>query len=176
MQRVKDFTRNELPQLIAEYNLAQDRPGVIIMSGLEGIQKIYQDILRTSNELFVFRSIYDRKNLEYEKVLKHQLRAQARKKIKTQVLISDIVNPQVFIPRDALNNVERRVIEKDFDLPAQILVYKNKTAIISLRKEVVVTVIDNGDIAQTIKTIFKTIWRLATPWHENKLKESGLSL
>ncbi len=56
-------------------------------------------------------------------------------------------------------NVIRKVVPKDrFTLSAQVMIYNNTVSITSMRKEVVTTVIENEDIAQTFLTLFQYMW------------------
>lgn len=67
--------------------------------------------------------------------------------------------------------VEERYIKKyPFNLPAQIMVYGTKTAISTIRKEIVITIIDNKEIADTFRILFDFIWTYSTPEHNEIVK------
>jgi hypothetical protein len=73
---------------------------------------------------------------------------------------------------DSQKLVERRIIQKTrFSLPAQILVWGDNVAIISMKKSKIITVIQNKDISNTFRIIFEYIWDSAEEYHENVVKK-----
>jgi hypothetical protein len=62
-----------------------------------------------------------------------------------------------------IHNLERNITRKvvpleKLELPSQVIIYNNTVSITSLKKEIVTTVIENEDIAQTFKKIFDYLW------------------
>jgi hypothetical protein len=56
-------------------------------------------------------------------------------------------------------NITRKVVPKEkLELPSQIIIYNNTVSITSLKKEVITTIIENEDIAQTFKKLFNYLW------------------
>jgi hypothetical protein len=50
------------------------------------------------------------------------------------------------------------VAKNDFTLPAQIIVFGQKVAIISLKKSIIATLINNPDIADSFRQLFNLLW------------------
>jgi len=95
------------------------------------------------------------------KVIEEQIKRQVRRKINVRMIAP--FNPKYsekeFKKRDRKRLITRRVIKNmDFQLPSQIIMYGDKVAIISLKSSLLAMVIDNRDIANTLKTIFEFMW------------------
>lgn len=159
-----------LPLMLSEYNLSVAKPSVRFGEGVEGLKKIYDELNQSkTKELLLFRSIYDNDTPEYDRLVKHQVEKQVELKIKTRALtpLSEMTK-ETFLNLDKTRLVERRIIEREkFSLPAEILVWDNTVALISLKTKIIATIVENKDIAQTFKTLFEFIWESSTNYHES---------
>lgn len=161
-----------LTNLQSQYNLVSHKPVITYLEGLAGLQKLYDDINDTGQDICLLRSTYDDKRADVDRLIKKQLTAQVKRGIHARVA-GPIENDakEVYIKYDKLRLVEERFISKfSFNLPAQILIYGNKTAIATIRKDIIISVIDNADITNTFRVLFDFVWAYATPEHEELVK------
>ena len=64
-QLAEEALRSALPELSSLYHLSTNKPGITFFEGLEGVKKIYEDILKEKpEELLVFRSPHDKEKLD----------------------------------------------------------------------------------------------------------------
>jgi len=147
-----------LPELQSLYNLNLNKPGISYFEGILGIKKIYESISRRENqgEVLVFRSIYDDELLG-EYILKHI------KKLTLVGIKSRLLNPSGHPITNEVEGVKldreiKHIDITEFHLPTEISVFGNKVAFISLKKDKIGVVIESADFAETMRSIFETLW------------------
>jgi sugar-specific transcriptional regulator TrmB len=160
-----------LPELCEKYNLLSEKPSVTYLEGNEGIQKVYDMVNNSGDkENLLMRSIFDNDDPEEQALIDKQKAKQRELGIKTRFLspLTEKTKKRIY-EDDAFFLVERRIMQKSrFSLPAQIRIWANTVAIISMRKTKIITVIENKDIADTFRIIFEYMWKSAEPYH-NKI-------
>lgn len=154
-----------LPGLVSQYNLTQGKPNIRFYEGIDGIKKIYDDILTVGENFYTVRR--GRKliiELEEEKQIKALTEEFIKKRIarKMQVLI---LTPTDLYPNDAVRrqqtkNDGARLMERVwvdtalYDAPVEISVYGNRVAIISFGSETVGMIIESPQISQALRQLF----------------------
>jgi sugar-specific transcriptional regulator TrmB len=158
-----------LSLLKEKYKTVDEKPIMQVFEGIEGLKKIYKDILAEKDNLMLLRSIYDDKRPDLDSIVVSQVKKQVDNGIHVRTITPlEKSTKEVFLKYDKQNLVERHIVNTTkFDLPSQILVYKDKVAIISLKKAIVSTLIDNKDISDTFKTIFEYMWDKTTDEHQH---------
>ncbi|HOY56028.1 MAG TPA: helix-turn-helix domain-containing protein [bacterium] len=149
-----------LPNLITLYSEAQERPGVRYLESIGGFKKVYEDILQTKKELVIFTSAHDQTRADMSVVINENINKQKKLGINTKAIwMLDEKITKATIDELKLNNVAIRLTKNPlFALPAQIIIYGQKIAITSLKNEIVTTLIENENIATSLKNIFDFVW------------------
>lgn len=150
-----------LPQMLSTFTLNISKPSVRSYEGLDGLEKIYDELNKSkTKELLLFRSIYDDNSPEYDQLLNKQIKRQVKLRIKTKALTPLVAeSKETYLKLDASHLVTRRIVDREkFSLPAEILVWENTVAIISLKTDIIGTIIENRDISKTFKVLFDLIW------------------
>lgn len=158
-----------LPQMLSVFHLTQEKPSVRVYEGVEGLLKVYDELNDSrEKELLLFRSVNDSDSAELQKLIENQIKKQIRLKIVTRALTPlEEGTRETFLRYDQANMVERRILQKnELALPAQFLIWGNTLAIISLKKQIISTVIENKDIAMSMRTLFEYIWNKSKSDHE----------
>jgi len=168
--------------LISSYTLIENKPLISNYEGVEGLIKVYEDINYTGDTLLLFRSQFENQTEELGDVIDDQMIKQVKLGIKTKVMGPPYEDKKamekIFEEYDKYRLVEQRFITNaEFVLPAQIMIYGNKVAISTIKKDIITTLIDNKDIADTFRIIFGTIWdysekdhrELISKWKSNKI-------
>ena len=130
------------------------------MRGKIGLEKIYDDILKEKKELLIFASIIDRVMPEFNELIDKQIKRQARAGIKVRALVREEIINQEYIKKLRPLGIKIRGL-KNYRLTSQIIVYNNKVAITSFKKDLMSTLIENESIAGSLKNIFEIIWEKA---------------
>lgn len=147
-------------EMVNLFSKNHNKPYIRFYEGLEGLQKTYDHLLRHTKTVHVFRSLFDYENLEIRSMITNQLKKQSEKKIRSYVLSPYLEHmSSEKLTHSLEKNVTRKIIPKDqFSLPAQIIIYNDTVSITTVEKEIVTTIIENKEIAQTFLILFQYIW------------------
>ncbi len=146
--------------LVSDFNKGHGKPFIRSYEGLDGLQKTYNHILKKAKTVYVIRSLFDHEHKDVRALVVQQLAEQAKKGIRSYVISPKLPHMKA---EKIIHNLERNITRKvvpleKLELPSQIIIYNNTVSITSLKKEIVTTVIENEDIAQTFKKIFDYLW------------------
>lgn len=147
-------------QILAEYNIAHNKPFIKFYEGKDGLKKVYEHINKYAKEVRVIRSLYDYENSEIRAMITDQLQKQAEKNILSYVLSPALPHMKeeklLFDPK---RNIVRKIVDKkNFSLPAQVIIYNNTVSITTMKDDIITTIIENKDIADTFKKVFEYAW------------------
>ena len=146
--------------MVGDFNVIHNKPFIRFYEGTEGLQKTYDYILKYAKTVHVIRSLYDSENPELRTLITEQLKKQAAKKIRSFVITPQLAHmSNEKVSHDMERNITRKIIPKDkFTLPSQIIIYNNTVSITSMKKEIITTIIENEDIAETFRRMFQYMW------------------
>jgi sugar-specific transcriptional regulator TrmB len=157
--RVK-AAEHALPEMLAIYNLKTKKPRVLFFEGLDGLKKIYQDSLTSKTEILTFtnsQNLYailgDFNNYYVAQRVKNNIKLRA-------VALADAAGLRAKEEGTRILREVRLVPPHLYSFTNEIMIYDNKTAIVSLLEKVGV-IIESADIAKTQKEIFKMAWEYA---------------
>lgn len=156
-----------LGTLKKQFTTVDSKPLVTTYQGIEGIRKIYKDILEEGKDILLFRSNYDDKRDDIDEIVMNQLKLQVEKKIHVRTITPlEPTTKETYLYRDKERLVTRHIVtNRKYELPSQIIVYGDKVAIISLKSEIIATLIDNKDIAETFTQLFELLWKVSEVEH-----------
>ena len=149
-QRLLD---NFLPDIISNYNLTNNRPGIKFFEGVEGLRSIYEEILENKKDFYLIRTAYEPiYNENIAPIVETFIEKRVKMGIKvTAIIPSDINNPK----KDMLWLMKRfNVNKKMYSAPVEIDIFSDKIAILSFGEELVGIIIESKQIAQSLKQIF----------------------
>lgn len=147
--------------LMQRFSMQSGQPGVRFFSGIDGIRKLYKDINSSFNEeIWIVRSSIrpDAKFLEeINKQVEYQVKNGVKVKIINSSKDSDLGKN---IHLDGTRNTQRGIIAGEaFKNPAQIIIYRDKVAFTTFSDPEFTTVLENQDIATTLRSMYQIIWR-----------------
>lgn len=147
-------------------------PTIKFYEGAAEVSTIYNDILETGEDILLLRSIYDHVDEDLGAILEDYIPKQIKKGIHVKALTPWIESSvEHYVEQDKKRLIDRRVYEKsEFSLPAQIIIYGGKAAIITLKNQIFGTVLEHEDVVQTLKIIFELLWQRAEKDHKKFLK------
>lgn len=143
--------------LISDFNLMSGKPGVRFYEGIEGMSKIYDDILKTGEDFFLIRPAYEPVfEARMVPIIKEFVRQRVKRDMKVYALTprdgkSDPSN-------DDFNLFHRTWVEKhEYEVPVEINIYGNQVAILSYGKELIGVVLESAQIASALKALMKLV-------------------
>lgn len=165
-----------IESLQSQFTLIEHKPLIIYYEGLKGLQRLYEDINQTGEDILLLRSTYDDKtSKEVDDMISKQIVEQVKRGIHARVIgpLEDIEETKALYTKyNKARLVEERYIKNfPFNLPAQILIYGTKTAISTIKKDIIITIIDHKDVTDTYRVLFEFIWAYATAEHNEIVKD-----
>ncbi len=147
-----------MPGLVSQYKLAVNKPTVRYLEGQEGIREVFEDIYAPKTE-----GVYGCVDLEKADevfpsyIMDKLIPKRVKNKLFAYSLIADSDMARLVQKNDDKQLRKSVLIDKKlYPLPAEIDVYGDKIAMLSLKKdEFVGLIIENADLAQTLRSIFK---------------------
>ena len=161
------------PEILSLYNTSQDSPEVQFYDGIDGLKKVYNDLLAVKEDFLLIRSVHDNDHPHLDKIVSKQIKKQSRRKIKVRALTPLIASTKYrFTELDKTNLVERRIVPQEvFSLESQIMVYGNRVALTAMKERVFTTLIINDSINQSFRVMFEYMWSLSKPFHDKTVKK-----
>ena len=163
----------ELPRLISQHTLTTAKPYIQYYEGLEGIQHLYDDIIKDGEDILLIRSPYDEHQPALTELVGRQITRQVKAGIHTRALTPFVPEtPESVLHHDKKRLVTRRILLREqLFTPAQIIIYGDKVALTAFRDHIITTLVQNNEIASTFRAVFEYIWQMAESGHEDIMKQ-----
>ena len=153
----EEALKTALPELSSLYHLSTNKPGITFFEGLDGVKKIYEDILKEKpEELLVFRSPHDKEKLD--QYLVGYMKRREKVGVKTRIISPTKITAKIIEEDKNFSRTRKYIPENIFHLNTQISIYNDQVAFIAFEKKLMGFVISSKDVAQTLRTIFELVW------------------
>lgn len=154
-ERVTNFEK-VLPELLQKEKLGTSRINAKILIGKKAIISVYRDILNYK-EYFTYGAgipIIEILGPFYYQFQKEKQRL----KIKSRILVSEKIR-NTKIPKTIYGNF--KYLPKEFEGPANTLIYGNKLIIIIWAEEPTAFVLESKEAVNVYKKYFEVLWKIA---------------
>jgi sugar-specific transcriptional regulator TrmB len=164
-QRVNYYKRSMeelMPQLVANYNLAFNKPGIQFFEGEEGVRKVLADTLTARNIIYTYADV--EAVIKYTETINREY-AKKRDKLQINKKVITIDSPfaREFFKDYYENITDTRFIDhQDYPFSSVMQIYDNRVSYMSLSKDAFVAVlITDKNIYQMQKSLFEFNWKHA---------------
>ena len=166
--------KNKLPELRAMNNKFSHKPKIYYFEGVENVAELYKMEVKDTPELVrIFSSNVDRKQGEADKLRK--IRNEIYSSLKKRAHMNVILNREPTQSEKTWEFFHPKTINSNaLNLGISIKIYGNKTKFISMKKPLTGIVIENEDIANTMRSIFDYIYKPTEKKPLKKTKKSPL--
>lgn len=153
-----------LPQLISAFKTTDNKPGVKIYEGVNGIKEVYNDTLKEGKEIW---AILQTSNVEpkiYDWLTKTYGKKRAESNIWAKVIVAQDIKTKTYTSKNELEKRETRVVPKEkFPIGIEVDIYGSKVAFINFHKDgdLVGIIVQNDLIANTMRALFSLAWEKA---------------
>ncbi|MFC1656016.1 TrmB family transcriptional regulator [Patescibacteria group bacterium] len=135
-------------------------PKVTFFEGTEGCRKAYSMILDSKTDVFEFGIHGDLEEKLGEKFMNDFIKARVKKKINLKAIAKkDKIHERL----SKLNKAELREIQyfpkNKGMIYSSIAIFEDKVLLLNLFQDAFAIVIDNKEVAETLRTIFKISWK-----------------
>lgn len=146
-----------LPEFNAIYASAKNKPSVRFYQGKEGMKIILKEILAQAKEIKSFSSaddLFDVLGDYWPDFLKQRIKA----KIPARIILVDSKKARERRERGPKELRETRIVSEKYTHHGLIIIWRDKIAKFSFKKELVALVIESKELAQTQEMMFNFIW------------------
>ena len=152
-----------LPQLDAVYNVLPQKPKILFYEGVEGIQVIYEDILKTVSPGDIILGYTGFKNILYylpQGFRKEYIKRRVDKKVRIKFITPSSEFAKEYEQSSAQELREiKSVPSANWNFTADTQIYGNKVAIISPKENFIGLIIESKKISQMMKMAFELMWK-----------------
>lgn len=135
-------------------------PGVTFYEGTDGFKRLWKQLYQSGAT--EYRLITSGVSLlDYVKepyILKRIIAERLERGIFSKQLIRDSHEARKIIAKDKEELRESRLIPKDIQIPATVIIFSDQVGFITTRKENTMILLASGDVALTYKALFDLIW------------------
>jgi sugar-specific transcriptional regulator TrmB len=151
----EDLYRNSLPRLLTYYYSNRGEPGVRFYQGKDGLTKIYEDHLRTGEDVYFIRTPADEEY--FGEVLYQYMQKRAKRDIKAHGLAPAFPGAVSWAKQHdkELNRQMSWFPSKAYNAPVEISIYGDKVSLISFGQEAIGMIIESPQIAQALRELFQ---------------------
>ena len=161
-----------MAELESRFRPASTKPRVTFYEGDDGLKKVYEDTLKSGEDLRSFAS-FD----VMHGVLPDYFKTYYQRRVKNKLRIRS-VHPDSELAREKTENDRRemrdsRLIPKSmYDFTPEIQIYDNKISITSLKEKLGI-IIESHEIYQAMSVIFELAWKEASRLDRRKKKTTS---
>lgn len=146
--------KNAMPALLNFFYTYSEQPGVRFFQGKDGLKHIFDDMLRTRQDIYLVRSTHDVSFYD-NNFYKEFQKKRAKLGIKTHALTPDVSSANHDPEKDKSNLFERTWMPKnDYTGASEWNVYGSKLAIISYGEEGIGMIIESPIVADSFRQLF----------------------
>jgi len=163
IEEKKKILQKMMPQLQSLNVAEKDRPVVRYYEGKEGLQAISQELIKKAkDEILTAYSVDD-----VREVFSDEERAKSRKRrIEKGLKIKVIYTFKNGIMENTADGERRKIPFEKFPLRCDLAIYGDYVRIASFGKRMVGIVIEDKEIAESFKSIFKLAWEGAEKYNK----------
>lgn len=148
--------------LASSFNLLSGKPNIQFFEGVEGLQRVYGDILETNQHISVISSPIHHGKQEVLHLIREQIKKQAAQKIQTKAITPHTATeyPSTTpVREDETHLITRKIVPAEkLNIPAQVIVYSDKVAITNFKEGIITVLIESKYIAETFRMMFEYMW------------------
>ncbi|MEK9201110.1 MAG: helix-turn-helix domain-containing protein [Patescibacteria group bacterium] len=147
--------------LSSEFNSLVGRPNIKFYEGVEGIERVHEDILEIGQDILVMSSPIHEGRQEVLHLIKEQIEKQVAKNIRTKAIAPYTEKQPIATPieDDEKYLITRKKVSADkLNIPAQIIIYGDKVSITNFKESMLTIVIESKYISETFRIMFDYIW------------------
>jgi len=155
VEKNEQIVKKNIPSLIEMFYTNSEMPGSRTLAGIDGIKEVYNDTLRTKQDIYLLRTTADIGILGEDFLNKYRIK-RAKLGINTYALTPDTPVAKLNAKDDRGMLFHRTLMPTDiYTAPVEIDVYGNKVALIAFGETQMATIIDSPPIAEAIRQILQ---------------------
>lgn len=162
VRHYKKSIQSLMPELISNYNLAFNKPGIKFYEGEEGIKKVINDNLHSQTDVYTYADM-EEVDKYIKKINDEYATKRDRLKLQKKILLVDSDYTKRVLETYQKSNIEIKFVKKASHFSTIMQIYDNKVSYVTLLPDKMIGVIINDtNIYQMHKTLFESMWETAS--------------
>lgn len=146
---------NLMPELLSYFYTYSEQPGIRFFQGEEGLKEIYEDTLRTGEDVYFVRTPSEKETLGKD-FFEWYKRERAERGITTYACTQRLPGKHYSQEEDAAHRMVRTWLRpEDYTAPVEVDIYGDKVAFISFGQELIGVIIESPQIAEGMRQILQ---------------------
>jgi sugar-specific transcriptional regulator TrmB len=155
--KVEGQIKQAMPQMLSYFYSFTEKPGIRLLQGVEGLKEIYNDTIRTKEDIYFLRTPLEVEVMGREYFYRYK-KKRASLGIKTHAYTVDTPRARELSQDDKANRMIRTwVKQKDYNAPVEINVYGDKVSFLSYGNDIMGVIIQSPSIAESMRQMFRLI-------------------
>jgi sugar-specific transcriptional regulator TrmB len=159
LEKSKKIVEDILPTLKALDAGADFKPQIRVYSGEKGFRQVWDEILSDKKDFLSIARMETFIEFGGEKFLEEIQKRKAAVGISSRAINENSPFGQKMQTNDIKYNRQTILAPKEFLFPATEIIFSDKIAMFSTRKEKIILVIESKDFAQTHRIYFEMMWK-----------------
>lgn len=143
-----------MPELKALHYSSNQKPRVRFYDNEEGIAIVQKEILEEAKEVFAIISAED---VKFE-IFASFVEKRVKKKIPIKAIFRDSPEASQYKANDRRELRQSKIINTNFDFSSLEYIWENKVAVLTLKNNIAVTIIEDVEIYKIHRAMFESIW------------------
>ncbi len=156
-----------LPQIVSTFNTMENKPGIRVYEGIEGIKEVYMDTLREKQEIWAILQTSKVEPSLYAWLNTYYAPKRAEANIWAKVIVAEDSKTKGYIEKNTAQKRETRVVPKQkFPVAIEMNIYGSKVAFMNFRENEsnIGIIINNKLISETMRALFTLAWEATTTY------------
>ena len=149
-----------LPRLKSQYALTHNRPGVVHMAGKSGFLQLLDDMVHSQTEVLLVASNDVPDETDMLAQFRKRLLQRRENGVITRALFHHNQNEKMIRRIFTERGMELRFVG-DMPFSGEVVMYENNVVFTVYKPSIIVTVVTNEAIAQTMRSLFENVWQQA---------------
>lgn len=145
-----------MPQLRSQYSLSLNKPGVVYMTGDDGLERLLFDMVNSQTEVLLVAGDEPR-DADTRSRFRELIMQRKQNNVHTRAL---------FHGGEHQARITHRFSERGFDVrfigttpfDSEVVIYEDSVAFSVYDPSLIITIITNKDFANTMRTLFEQLW------------------
>ncbi len=160
LKRTAHSLATAMPTFRSQYALSLDRPGVVHMTGKDGLERLLEDMLNSQTEVLLVAGDepHDEATRERFRELIMQRKSNG---VATRALFHDGEHRARILDKFTARGFDVRFVgDSLFD--SEIVIYEDNVVFSSYDPSIIITIITNPSFAATMRQLFNLLWKSAS--------------
>lgn len=160
-QNTQNHLETDIGSLISIYNLANGKPGIEFYEGIEGIKKVINDTLTSTEIIYTYADI-ETINKYIPKINEEYATKRDKLGLHKKIIFSDTAYTRKHLPTYHNKTTDSKIISNLDNFATIMQIYNNKISYVTISDEIKMgVIIENKDIYQTHRALFEHSWKTA---------------